>query len=172
MILNVDYDTQHNNPSGLGYRECFSSTCAMMAKYHGVINTFNEYHAARPRFGDTTDSLAQIATLKYFGLKPHFVTTATAADLKEEIEVGKPVGVGWLHSGGVNNPYGGGHWSTVIGFDQSGFFVNDPNGEALLVSGGYSPSMDGSGLHYSYKNFLPRWEVEGRGSGWAMFVDK
>lgn len=172
MNLDVEYDTQHNNPSGAGYRECFSSTCAMIALYHGVISEFNEYHRVRPQYGDSTDALAQMAALRHFGLKPHFVTTATASHVREEIEVGKPVGVGWLHNGGVNNPYGGGHWTVAKGFDDSGFFMNDPNGEALLVSGGYSPNMNGHNLHYSFKNFLPRWEVEGRGSGWAMFVDK
>ena len=35
--LNVDYDSQHDNPSGDGFRECFSSSCAMAAKYWGVI---------------------------------------------------------------------------------------------------------------------------------------
>ena len=170
--LDLVYDSQHNNPSGQGYRECFSSACAMVVQYLGKIDHVNEYHAVRPRYGDSTDSFAQIQTIRHFGLHPHFETNGSQSWLKDKILAGLPIAVGWLHHGGPNNPYGGGHYSTVVGVTDTGFLHHDPNGEASLVNGGYTANYDGSNQHYSFKNWLPRWEVEGPGSGWAMEIRK
>ena len=42
-------------------------------------------------------------------------------------------------------PSGGGHWSLAdIGYAISTWIVNDPNGEANLVPGGYAANKDGS----------------------------
>jgi hypothetical protein len=46
--------------------------------------------------------------------------------------------------------------------------MNDPNGDANLVSGGYSADLNGAGLKYSYKNWLPRWEADGSNTGWYL----
>jgi hypothetical protein len=41
----------------------------------------------------------------------------------------------------------GGHWSLVIGWDpaREAVWMHDPNGEALLIGGGYVSSAIGSG---------------------------
>jgi hypothetical protein len=46
---------------------------------------------------------------------------------------------------------------------------NDPYGELDTIAGGYV--RVGSGGHfveYSWRHWLPRWQVEGAGSGWLM----
>ena len=43
-----------------------------------------------------------------------------------------------------------------------------PNGEADLVPGGYTSNTNGAGQHYSWKNWLPRWEADGPGTGWLL----
>ena len=48
--------------------------------------------------------------------------------------------------------------------------MNDPNGEANLVAGGYTDNMNGASQHYSYKNWSPRWSVSGFNDGWCMIV--
>jgi hypothetical protein len=68
----------------------------------------------------------------------------------------------------VTSPTGGGHWSVVIGSTPSHFIFHDPNGEASLVSGGYVSNSGGKQVSYSRKNWLPRWEVEGKGTGWYL----
>jgi len=45
---------------------------------------------------------------------------------------------------------------------------NDPNGEADLVAGGYTANTNGAGQHYSWKNWQPRWEADGPGTGWLL----
>ena len=168
--LLVPYQSQNDNASGTGYRECFSSSMAMIAMYWGKVQNDDEYNSIRSKYGDSTSAEAQLACLRSLGLNPSFVTNASLQTLRNEIDNGRPVGVGWLHHGPVSAPSGGGHWTVVIGYDDDGVIMNDPNGEANLVSGGYTKNLNGSSQHYSYKNWEPRWALPTRNDGWAMIV--
>lgn len=173
-ILDVPYEYQLDNKSGKGYRECFSSTCAMIAEYYGKVSSDDEYNQIRARYGDTTDKNAQIGALRHLGLNPKFITNGNAALLENEIRNGRPVAVGWLHQGSVSYPTGGGHWTCCIGFTPDSFVFNDPNGEADMVNGGYVSHLQsrGKGVKYSRKNWLRRWECDGQNTGWAILVTK
>jgi len=165
--LQVNWQSQNDNASGTGYRECFSSSAAMLAMYWKKVRNDDEYIAIRACFGDTTNPEAQLRALRSLGLDAHFRTDGRAKDLEAEIDAGRPVAVGWLHHGHVSRPTGGGHWTVVIGYTATHWIMNDPNGEALLVNGGYAANMDGAGLLYSRKNWNPRWMVDGTG-GWML----
>lgn len=169
-LLKVAYEYQLDNKSGTGYRECFSSSCAMVARYWKKIGNDDSYNIIRCRYGDSTDVHAQISTLKQLGLRATFEQEGTAADLEAEIKMGYPTPVGWLHRGPITKPSGTGHWSVVIGYTPTHFILNDPNGEAALVAGGYTSNQGGAGVAYSRKNWLPRWLVDGAGSGWFLRV--
>ena len=168
--LNVPYQSQNDNASGTGYRECFSSSCAMVAMYYGKIENDDAYNLVRQKYGDSTDAQAQVRTLRSLGLEANFITNATTGDVKQAIDAGRPVPCGWLHHGSVSHPSGGGHYSVVIGYNDTAWIIHDPNGEANLVNGGYTDNLDGSSQSYSYKNWNPRWIVEGEGSGWLMDI--
>ena len=168
--LDVPYQSQLDNESGTGYRECFSSSCAMVAMYYGKIENDDAYNLVRQKYGDSTDAAAQVQALRELGLEARFVTNGTTDDLRRLIDEGRPVPVGWLHKGPVGAPTGGGHWSVIIGYKDSTWIVNDPNGEASLVGGGYTDNKDGSNQKYSYKNWNPRWIVGGEGDGWYLDV--
>jgi hypothetical protein len=172
--LDVPYFYQLDNQSGTGYRECFSSTCAMIAAYYGKVKTDDEYNKIRAKYGDTTDKDAQLAALKSLGLKPTFITNGNAALLENEIRNNRPVAVGWLHKGNVSNPSGGGHWTCCVGFAPDAFVHNDPNGEADMINGGYVSNVASRGnwVKYSKKNWLRRWECDGANTGWAILVSK
>ena len=165
--LPVKWQSQLDNQSGTGYRECFSSSCAMLAMYWGRIENDDAYNKVRAKYGDTTSAEAQLQALRSLGLKADFHTNGTAGALEAEVNAGRPVAVGWLHKGPVQSPSGGGHWSVVIGFTAEAWIQNDPNGEALLVGGGYTPNTKGAGMVYSRKNWNPRWMVNGTG-GWYL----
>jgi hypothetical protein len=147
--LPVAWENQNDNASGTGYRECFSSSCAMLARY-------------------STSAEAQLSALRSLGLTANFATNGDRAALEQQINLGRPVAVGWLHHGSVSAPSGGGHWSVVIGFTEEVAIHNDPNGEADLVAGGYTANTNGAGQHYSWKNWQPRWEADGKGTGWLL----
>ena len=172
VLLNVPYEAQNDNASGTGYRECFSSSAAMVARFYGKITSDDAYNKFRAKYGDTTDSTAQVSALKALGLNARFVTNCTAAQLQAELDAGRPVLVGWLHKGPVTAPTGGGHWSVVIGHSPTAFIHNDPNGEANLVAGGYINTSKGKNVTYSRANWLKRWLVEGPNSGWALLVSR
>jgi hypothetical protein len=168
--LNVTWQSQNDNISQTGYRECFSSSMAMIAMYYGKVKNDDEYNLIRARYGDTTSAEAQLATLRHLGLFPRFVTDASVEDLKQEIDNNRPVGVGWLHKSHVSNPSGGGHWSVVVGYNSRGVIMSDPNGEADLINGGYTSNKNGDKILYSYKNWEPRWSFPSYTDGWCMIV--
>ena len=170
-VLKVAYEYQLGPDDGAtGYRQCFSSSCAMVARYYGRIDGDYSYNKIRARFGDTIDPKAQIAALKSLGLKATFEVDGTVEDLENEITYGHPVPVGWLHKDHVSNPGGTGHWSVVVGFTPTHFIHNDPYGNADLVNGGYVSNKGGAGIAYSRKNWLPRWLIEGTDTGWFMRI--
>jgi hypothetical protein len=169
-VLRVPYFRQNDNLSGTGYRECFSSSCAMVAAFYGKVTGDDAYNKIRAQFGDTTDANAQIATLRHLGLSARLVTNCTAAFLEGALAAGRPVPVGWLHKGPSTAPTGGGHWTVVIGCTPTDWIHNDPNGEADLIGGGYVNHSGGAGIHYSRKNWGRRWEADGPATGWALDV--
>jgi len=165
--LPVRWQSQLDNASGAGYRECFSSSCAMLAMYWGKVVGDDAYNALRQLYGDTTSAEAQLKTLRHLGLRADFHTNGNPLALEREIDAGRPVAVGWLHKGGVKTPTGSGHWSVVIGYTEVAWVHNDPNGEASLVGGGYVNNTKGGGVVYSRKNWNPRWMPHGEG-GWYL----
>lgn len=174
VLLKVPYEFQLDNASGSGYRECFSSSCAMVARFYGQVSGDDEYNRLRQRFGDSTDANAQIKALQHLGLKASFHQNGSIKTLESLLDAGQPVPVGWLHKGPVEHPSGGGHWTVAIGYDKQSIIHNDPNGEARMVEGGYvrNTAASGQGIRYSRTNWLRRWLVEGKRSGWYLNVSK
>jgi hypothetical protein len=166
-LLSVKWQSQLDNKSGAGYRECFSSSCAMLAMFWGKVANDDSYNIIRAEYGDTTDARAQLWALRSLGLRANFYDDGTPAKLEAEINTGCPVAVGWLHHGTASNPSGGGHWTVITGYTATHWVHNDPNGEADLVNGGYTPNTNGAGKLYSRKNWNPRWMVGGSG-GWYL----
>lgn len=165
--LKVTWQSQLDNKSGTGHRECFSSSCAMLAMHWGKIANDDSYNRLRVQFGDTTNAEAQLRALRGLGLVANFHTDGRPRHLQAEIDAGRPVAVGWLHKGHISRPSGGGHWSVVVGYTDTHWIMNDPNGEALLIPGGYTHNTNGAGLLYSQQNWNPRWMVDGSG-GWYL----
>ena len=170
--LNVPHDCQLTNPGTEGWRECFSSSCAMVAMYWGVIEHQDEYHNVRPRFGDSTEATSQIRTLKYFGLNAEFKMLGSKEKLKAQIDRGRPAPVGFLHHSPPPGT-GGGHYVTCIGYSDDSFIFNDPYGICDVINGGYpAPGPQGKGVKYSYKHWVPRWSVANDNDGWGMDIWK
>jgi hypothetical protein len=172
LVLNVPYEWQRDNKSGTGFRECFSSSAAMVAKFYGKVGNDDEYNSIRARFGDSTDASAQLQALRLLGLHAEFEQKLSIADLERETSSGRPVPTGWLHHGPYQEPSGDGHWSVVVGTDATSVIHNDPYGMADMVNGGYKSAQGGKYVHYSKQYWLPRWLVEGANSGWGLLVRK
>ena len=171
--LNVPYDCQLDNPSGQGFRECFSSSCAMVAQFWGAISHPNEYHQVRPRFGDSTEATSQIRTLQHFGLNAEFKQMGSKEKLKQQIDRGRPAPVGFLHHSHFSAPSGGGHFAVCLGYNKTGFIFHDPYGRLDERNGGYpNPGPYGQNVEYSYQCWVPRWSVANDNDGWGIDIWK
>jgi hypothetical protein len=166
-LLTVPWQSQLDNAGGTGYRECFSSSCAMLAMFWDKIKNDDAYNRVRSVFGDSISAQAQLRALRKLGLDANFHTDGRPADLEAEIAAGRPVAVGWLHKGPVSMPGGDGHWSVIVGYTPAVWIHNDPNGEALLVSGDYTANRNGNSVTYSRLNWNRRWMPGGTG-GWYL----
>lgn len=169
-MLAVPYQFQRDNNGGNGWRECFSSSVAMLCMFHGRIRSDDAYIQIRKRFGDTTDASAHIKAVKQLGLIPTFSQTWGRPILEASLRQGVPVAVGWLHHGPPSRPTGGGHWSVVVASNGDHLNMHDPYGEPDLINGGHITSRTGRGVRCSWRNWGPRWMVEGPGSGWVFTV--
>ena len=153
---------------------CFSSTCAMAIKYLRPdalkgSNADDDYLRTVLKYGDTTLSTSQIKACQQYGVFASFYQKGTKQALLNELKAGFPVAVGILHKGHVSNPVGGGHWMLLIGDNGEHGIFHDPYGEMDNVNGGYvKVGSGGKEVKYTWHNWLKRWEVEGKGTGWFM----
>jgi len=175
-VLEVPYFSQMDNEhdaDGPAWRQCASSTCAMVAAYYGKVKNDEEYKDVRFKYGSTTNPNAHVSALRALGLDAELRQNASLQDLKDEVSAGRPVPVGWLHHGPAGAPTGGGHWSLVIGMRDGGSVHHDPYGRADLRHGGYISRGvgDGRGIVYPHSQWVPRWNVKGSPpDGWMIVV--
>lgn len=181
ILLNVPYYTQLDSATNHAVRMCFSSSCAMAAEFlkpgclGGGRNADDLYMTKYVfRHGDTTNPVAQVRALRDLGIQATFRTNLTRNDVISQLRKGIPVPVGYLHKGHVSKPSGGGHWCVIVGIDlnTSQYIVNDPWGDCSLIHGGFLGSQNGSRMRYSFRNFEPRWMVEGNSTGWGLIITK
>jgi hypothetical protein len=166
-------------------RTCFSSTAAMALEFlkPGTLkgpNGDDQYLGRVMVHGDTTSAKAQVAALASYGVQARLVTNADFRLVEQQIDRGRPVGIGFIHRGPVTNPAPScdGHWILAIGYTPSSLIVHDPYWEADLVSG-ETVKRDAFGVKYGRQNLGRRWMVQkvgglwryAPGKGWALVFD-
>lgn len=173
--LEVPYFYQRDSQTGHGERSCFSSAMAMTIEYLDpeAIRDDDDYLSVVFRYGDTVSSDAQVKAARSLGVPVEFHSNGTQAMLEQLLDEGVPVPIGILHKGSINRPTGGGHWITLIGYDETHFMVHDPYGELDLINGGYPKAgpNDGRNKRYSKKNLMKRWLIANDHDGWLMAFD-
>ena len=162
------YFTQLDNPIQ-PLRECFTSAAAMVAAKYRRVSSDVEYAWDLKSHGDTTDVQAHVRTLKSYGLTVTFYDTGDADTIEREIRNGRPVLVGWLHQGPIEKPEGFGHWSVIVGYNRDEFIMHDPAGEPNMLEGGHVRG-GGRDFRVNRKQFLDRWQIEGKATGWMILV--
>jgi hypothetical protein len=173
-VIKVPYFNQLQMDDGQGWRDCFSASCAMLAAWRGKVppttDGENQYNHIRQKHGDSTVAAAQVAALTELGLSACYSTAGTKGKLQSLLDGGLPVATGILHHGQASSPTGGGHWMVIVGYDEQGVIALDPYGELNVVNGTWAhQGSGGDHVHYSWKNWLPRWEVKG-GDGYMLWV--
>jgi len=175
LLLPVaQYYPQTDSRTAHADRMCFSSTMAMGIKYlwpSSLLgsNADDDYLRTVLKYGDTTNPQSQIKAASTYNVRTTFYKNGSLQHLKDRLAAGLPVPVGFLHHGPSSAPRGGGHWVLLIGLTDTHGIFHDPYGELDNVNGGYPRrGVGGKAVKYSLKNWLPRWEVEGKGTGWFM----
>ena len=176
--LDVPYFYQRDSKTGHGERMCFSSAMAMALDYvdpDAIAGDDDWYINHVFKYGDTVSSAAQVAAAESLGFDVEFHTNGTEQDLLDQLDKGIPVPVGILHKGNVWQPAGGGHWITLIGYDERYFHVHDPFGQLDLVHGGYAIDngpVGGKDQRYTRKNLMKRWLIDETGAdGWFIQIE-
>ena len=173
--LDVPYFWQRNSKTGHGERMCFSSAMAMALDYldpEAIEGDDDWYLGHVFNFGDSVSADAQIKAATSLGFDAKFRMDGTEQDLLDLLDAGVPVPIGILHKGLVDSPTGGGHWITLIGYDERYFHVHDPFGELNVVRGGYNLDngpVAGKNKRYTRENLMKRWLIDGSGAdGWLV----
>lgn len=173
---NVPYHAQTDSVTNQGLRMCQSSSIAMRIEQidPGLIKGDDDYLKLVNRYGDTVSQSAHQKALEHLGLKAAFRQNGTEKMLCDLLDAGIAVPIGVLHRGNVSSPTGGGHWVTLVGYDTTHFWVNDPMGEMDLVNGGYVKTKLGSGhnVRYTRRNLMRRWLIANQSDGWLWYITK
>ncbi len=174
--LSVPYFWQRDSKSGQGERMCQSSAIAMRIEQidAGIIGDDDSYLTIVNRYGDTVSQTSHRKALASLDLKAEFKQNGNEQLLCDLLDQGIAVPIGILHKGPISKPTGGGHWVTIIGYDEKFFHVHDPFGELDLINGGYPRSgpTDGKNVRYTRQNLMKRWLISSKSDGWLWIVKK
>ena len=171
MYLPTPYYHQHDLINGED--KCVTAAVAMVAGHYVLVTSGQEYDKVRNKFGPSQELWVHIKALDMLGMRAEFIFDGTADLIEAEIDAGRPVAVGWIHRGSLEDdgkPTGFGHWSVIVGYNENYFIVNDPRGRYNLKTGALE-SDSGFNVKYEREDFLRRWEADGPGTGWALLVD-
>ena len=161
---------QDNGPEG--WRQCQTSSIAMCLAYLKVpgINDDVDYLKIVQKFGDTTLQSSHAQALNSIGVKNRFRTDGSKESLLSRLSNNLPTAIGILHHGSVQQPQGGGHYIVFHGTSGDDHaLISDPYGELNFATGQWQATgqLDGKRLKVSWKNLLPRWDLNnGVNDGW------
>lgn len=169
--LAVPYYDQLDNTDD-PYGTCNVTSVAMVLDYFHVVHRSpsqrlpDELHAYCDQHGldrHTPTDLAKVVTA--YGCQDDFRTTASFEEVREWLVQGNPAIV---H--GYFTPSG--HIICLIGYDPTGFIVNDPYGELMYspYHSYYNTYASGAGLHYSYSLMYNTAYVNN--AFWVHFISK
>lgn len=171
--LNVPYLSQRDNrlhPSGT----CNTTSVAMCMRYFGIVGSGNGQleDQLTQRCFDTGLSRHDPYDLRklflWKGLKDTFNPYATWKEAKAHLLWGNPlICHGWFTRFG--------HIIVIRGYDDKGYYVNDPWGEIFYTPGRqpyYDTSRSGANLHYSNRLMNDLAGPDHNKELWLHFVSK
>lgn len=168
--LAVPYYSQRDNQSSEWWRQCSSSSHAMILNFlkPGSVKSDDDYFQ---RFvgpvGDTTDWGVHTKALEKFGIKSEYRQNLDRQDLIESLQKGFPVAIGVLHKGAIANPIGG-HVLVITGVksDKLTFLANDPWGVPFAYD-----DHNGKQVEIPWNPSLERrWTADGDNTGWGRII--
>ena len=164
-VLGVPYFSQLDNPRD-PFVTCNVTSIAMVLAFHGRRSRNPQqqledelYQWVIDRYGRQarTDNSVLQKLYQAYGFGGGFSTSRTWSQIKQELIENRPVVIGGYFTHG-------GHIICIIGFDEFGYIVHDPYGNALT---GYRQT-EGKSLRYPYVYMRDMCGVDG--DVWAHFI--
>lgn len=161
--LDIPHHSQLNNVNR-PFGTCNVTSVAMCLNFYGIkpksngVQLEDELFELVARKGwdrHVHDHLTKV--FECYGVKSRFDTEVSWEKVKAHLASGNPV----IVSGQFTKS---GHIIVLRGFDEKGFFVNDPYGE--YFASGYDRNKSGENLHYSYE-LMNRVSYGGSKTTWA-----
>lgn len=129
-MIAVPYRSQEDPDAGRYRNDCGAACVGMLLDWQGVHLTTNAL-AAQTTLAQHDDGLTcwQLAALLNKNGVPARVRTLHLADLRAELDAGRPVIllVWYGHIPNRQATFSGGHFFVVVGYDEDSFYVNDPD---------------------------------------------
>jgi hypothetical protein len=188
--LNVPYECQNTNKTGNPGGTCQITSAAMVVRYWGLkgagsgksamaLDLYDKYlgEVGSPfDFWKVFGSPAGVARIfTDYGLQAKAITNGTRAQMKAHLDAGRPLV--------VNGYFTGGHVVVFVGYDSTGWWLNDPNGQwqglpnqrgEVSYGPNYShecPDVSGQSVHLS-SNLIDSTDVIGAdGDIWFAVAD-
>lgn len=193
-VLSLAWQSQMDSATEQWYRMCYSSSSTMLCEYikPGCLKDHPQRHAEEQlddfylrilnqKFGDSTDTAAQLAMHRYLGVNTRFSTSGSRETLEYYLDKGFPVMTGQLHHGYYTTPNPTkSHWTICVGWtpENDSFVFHDPAGNMDVTGGGYMTN-DGKYRKYPWAQWQRRWMADNsghfvNGTGWCVtpVVDK
>ncbi len=161
-LLNVPYKSQMDNvlnPKGACNVTCFAMVMAYFQLAPQTVGQLEDelYRYMVDRGLSRHEPVDLVTMAANYGLKSDFTMRASLPDIRQAIAQGKPCIVhGYFTSFG--------HIIVIRGYDQNGFWVNDPFGEWTPF--GYRKGVNGANLHYSDRLIQGKCSPEGNNHVW------
>jgi uncharacterized protein YvpB len=162
-ILDVPYYPQGDNKCR-PRQTCNMTSAAMVVEFfHPGKDAMTEYCVGFWGHDSIYYHDKIVKVLNHWKVKSDFSTQTSFSRIKQHLAQGNPV----IYSGRFTSS---GHIIVLRGYDSTGFWVNDPNGE--WFSWGYKRyPHSGERLHYSY-NMMGNLSYSGTHAGWAHLCEK
>ncbi len=151
VVESTPYYNQYDNDINKG-GSCQNTSIAMVLGLYGAdVSPDDISRRFGTRKGQTPEGVAEIFNIyaaEYgLGERMEAERSGSFSELKAILDEGKPV----IINGYFTRP---GHVIVVTGYDENGYFVNDPAGVWNETwKGGYQGSYDGRGVHYDNATF-------------------
>lgn len=151
--LPVPFKSQWDSDAEATRNDCGPASIAMVLNHLGIkASTDAVFAKTGAGLGLITVAQLQKAITAY-GLRSEFLTNCTPEKLKELLEQGiAPIAL--VHYGSLKSTqdkeFKGGHFFTVVGYRDDGYFVNDPNFKEQYRS-------DGDHHNYTKEEFEKSW---------------
>jgi len=151
IVETTPYFSQYDNDINKG-GSCQNTSIAMVLGLYGADVTPDEISRRFGTYkGQTPEGVADIfntyAAENGIDERMQPERSGSISDLKAQLDEGKPV----IINGYFTRP---GHVVVVTGYDENGYYVNDPAGVwSETWKGGYQGSYDGRSVHYDNESF-------------------